>query len=288
MVYSLPPSLMGDGFLESAVDLTINMRKARELLLAWRKSEHCGGSPLSAAAWDSFRQGLDCWERQHYSSRSDLSLRAACLHIEYYYVRLCGLSPAAYMLEKSSERHANADPHVTSLSQVAEAATKAAIDMLELITDYFTSSLLFKHAAVRYWLYILCASLYLLKAVLRREEPLDRTTNPCIDLLLRTINVIRQNAPDDIHMSQRYADLLEIFVNAVLRPSAMANNTTPGGNQIEVIGSRLSPNRAESELVESSPLKLGYDWIYDSNFWDTLPEMVGLDSLSDLVLPYFE
>ncbi|KAH1840699.1 hypothetical protein KXV50_005037, partial [Aspergillus fumigatus] len=111
-------------------------------------------------------------------------------------------------------------------------------------------------------------------AVLRREEPLDRTTNPCIDLLLRTINVIRQNAPDDIHMSQRYADLLEIFVNAVLRPSAMANNTTPGGNQIEVIGSRLSPNRAESELVESSPLKLGYDWIYDSNFWDTLPEMV--------------
>ncbi|EDP56967.1 conserved hypothetical protein [Aspergillus fumigatus A1163] len=283
MVYSLPPSLMGDGFLESAVDLTINMRKARELLLAWRKSEHCGGSPLSAAAWDSFRQGLDCWERQHYSSRSgkptDLSLRAACLHIEYYYVRLCGLSPAAYMLEKSSERHANADPHVTSLSQVAEAATKAAIDMLELITDYFTSSLLFKHAAVRYWLYILCAS---------REEPLDRTTNPCIDLLLRTINVIRQNAPDDIHMSQRYADLLEIFVNAVLRPSAMANNTTPGGNQIEVIGSRLSPNRAESELVESSPLKLGYDWIYDSNFWDTLPEMVGLDSLSDLVLPYFE
>ncbi|KAH2295407.1 hypothetical protein KXW82_008460 [Aspergillus fumigatus] len=70
MVYSLPPSLMGDGFLESAVDLTINMRKARELLLAWRKSEHCGGSPLSAAAWDSFRQGLDCWERQHYSSRS--------------------------------------------------------------------------------------------------------------------------------------------------------------------------------------------------------------------------
>lgn len=62
MVYSLPPSLMGDGFLESAVDLTINMRKARELLLAWRKSEHCGGSPLSAAAWDSFRQGLDCWE----------------------------------------------------------------------------------------------------------------------------------------------------------------------------------------------------------------------------------
>lgn len=130
---------------------------------------------------------------------------------------------------------------------------------------------------------ILCSS-----AVLRREEPLDRTTNPCIDLLLRTINVIRQNAPDDIHMSQRYADLLEIFVNAVLRPSAMANNTTPGGNQIEVIGSRLSPNRAESELVESSPLKLGYDWIYDSNFWDTLPEMVGLDSLSDLVLPYFE
>ena len=98
---------------------------------------------------------------------TDLSLRAACLHIEYYYVRLCGLSPAAYMLEKSSERHANADPHVTSLSQVAEAATKAAIDMLELITDYFTSSLLFEHAAVRYWLYILCASLYLLKARLQ-------------------------------------------------------------------------------------------------------------------------
>ncbi|PLB53334.1 hypothetical protein P170DRAFT_445109 [Aspergillus steynii IBT 23096] len=226
MVYRLPSTLTADGFSENAVDLAIHMRKARELLLAWRKSEHGAGPPVSAAAWDSFKRGLDRWETQRHFSRSDLSLRGACLDIEYYYVRLCGLSPAAHMFERSMERHEHTDPCAMSLLQFAEAATKAAIDMLELLTQYLAPSLPFKRVAVR------------------------------------------QNAPDDIHMSQRYADLLEVLINAALRPSSLTGNTTSGGSQTEVNGRQPSLDRVESSGVENCSLDLG--WISMTRAFGTI------------------
>lgn len=64
MVYRLAPTLTTDGFLESTIDLATHMRKARELLLAWRKSEHGTGAAVSVAAWDGFKRGLDRWEAQ--------------------------------------------------------------------------------------------------------------------------------------------------------------------------------------------------------------------------------
>lgn len=93
----------------------------------------------------------------------DLSLRGACLDIEYYYVRLCGFSPTAHMFESSPETHPG-DIYVESLSQFAEEATEASVSMLELAIQCFTLPKPFTYAAVRYWLYIFCASLYLLKA----------------------------------------------------------------------------------------------------------------------------
>lgn len=179
----LPSNLMADGVLESTVDLATHMRKARELLRSWRRNHQGTGPAVPITAWESFRRGLDRWEKHRHFSRTggfvrlysvirdpmlrskpiDLSLRGACLDIEYYYVRLCGFSPAAHMFESSPETHPG-DIYVESLSQFAEEATKASVKMLELAIQCFTLSKPFTYAAVRYWLYIFCASLYLLKA----------------------------------------------------------------------------------------------------------------------------
>lgn len=128
------------------------------------------------------------------------------------------------------------------------------------------------------------------QATLKTEEPLDRTTNPHIDLILRTVDAIRHNAPDDIHMSQRYADLLEILITAALRPSTLTNgNVMSGSDRREVRDHCASPfRRGGGSIVESHQLNLGDEWIYDSSFWDSLPDMVGLNSIPDLVLPSFE
>ncbi|KAL4892388.1 hypothetical protein BDV59DRAFT_202534 [Aspergillus ambiguus] len=243
---------------------------------------------------------MDSYRRSDSSSSiraTDPSLREIGLDIEYYYVRLCGLSPTAHMVEKTTENNHTPDTYTASLSPFAEAATKASVDMLQLTTRYFatpSSSVIFRHSPVRYWLYIFCASLYLLKATLRTEEPLSRT-NPHINLILQTVNGIRDNAPDDIHMSQRYAELLEILINTAMRPSTMNYNNndlsgSDGGSNRRVVGDHSSPDRVgRGTLLDAgNPLGLGDDWIYDSSFWDTLPDMVGLNSIPDLVLPCYE
>ncbi|KAH8703489.1 hypothetical protein BGW36DRAFT_287786 [Talaromyces proteolyticus] len=275
----LASSLIADGLSESAVDLAPHMRKARELLHSWRKNQQGTGPVVPITAWDSFKRGLDCWERKRHLcqtgelSTSCLSLRGACLDIEYYYTRLCGLSPAAHMFESSPKIYSS-NSYIKSLSEFAEEATKASVNMLELIVQIFSSSEPFRYAAVRYWLYTLCASL---------TEQLD-STNPSIDLIMRVINGMKQYAPDDIHMSQRYAALLEILINAALRTSQM---TTARGNGMDY-SSHSSPYPMGIPIFESNELDVGEDWIYDSNFWETLPDMVGLNTVPNLITSSFE
>lgn len=48
---------------------------------------------------------------------------------------------------------------------------------------------------------------------------MEQVDNHSMDLIIKAIDGIKQNAPDDIHMSQRYAALLEILVKAALRTS---------------------------------------------------------------------
>lgn len=173
----LPSALAADGFWESTTDLATQMGKARDLLRSWRKSQHGAGPSIPLAAWDSFRRSLDRWKRQRQlNSRgaigswvespilnpdADISLRDACLDIEYYYVRICGLSPAAHMFESATVSHDS--QAMRSLSRFADDATVASIDLLDSVIHNVAPSSFFKYAPAKTWLYIVCAALYLLK-----------------------------------------------------------------------------------------------------------------------------
>ncbi|GAM39031.1 hypothetical protein TCE0_034r10244 [Talaromyces pinophilus] len=259
----LPSSFMVDGVLESTVDLATHMRKARELLRSWRRHHQGSGPAVPITAWESFRRGLDRWGKHRQFSRTDLSLRGACLDIEYYYVRLCGFSPAAHMFERSPETHPG-DIYVESLSQFAEEATEASVNMLELAIQCFTLPKPFTYAA----------------ATLKTEEQLD-STNPYIGLIMKVVDATRQGAPDDIHMSQRYATLLDILIKAALRTSSASISRSSYSNTV----------LTGTSLMESNDLDLGDDLIYgiyDSNFWDTLPDMVRLYSVPNSIMSSFE
>lgn len=98
---------------------------------------------------------------------------------------------------------------------------------------------------------------------------------------MRVVDATRQGAPDDIHMSQRYATLLDILINAALRTSSASISWSSYSNTL-LMG---------TSLMESNDLDLGDDLIYDiydSNFWDTLPDMVRLNSVSNPTMPSFE
>ncbi|KAL2808451.1 hypothetical protein BJX63DRAFT_35241 [Aspergillus granulosus] len=267
----IPSIMVGDAHWESGVELGIHMRKARELLRSWRKSEAGSGAGVPLGAWEGFRRGLDRWKRQReFSSENrDLPFRSACLDIEYYYIRLCGLSPAAHMFERQGGVE-------TSFSQFADDATAASIDMLHCVLNSLAPTQAFKYAGVKIWLSIVCAALYLLKITLRTEERLDRSS-PRIRLIINVVDTIKENSPDDVHMAQRYATLLEILINAALKSCAGEPTVQPRENSPSI-------PRYNTMGLDGGIHPAG-DWMYGAEFWDSLPDMVGLDSVSNLFLP---
>ncbi|KAL4901259.1 hypothetical protein BDW74DRAFT_187735 [Aspergillus multicolor] len=275
----IPTSMVDDAHWESAVELGVHMSKARELLRSWRRTE-AGSGAVPLAAWEGFRRGLDRWKRQRELSNGDagadmhqgLPLRAACLDVEYYYIRLCGLSPAAHIFERLPDIQMET---AGALSQLASDATAASIDMLHCVLHCLAPTQAFKYAGVKIWLYTVCAALYLLKSTLQTEERLDRSS-PRIRLILGVVDAIKENSPDDVHMAQRYAALLEILINAALN-SCAADTDRP--RESSPVLSRYTTIGPDVGIDTEG------DWIYGSEFWDSLPDMVGLNSVSSLFLP---
>src|SRR4051812_47690508 len=64
-----------------------------------------------------------------------------------------------------SVAESNVTDSMRSLSQFANDAAVASIDLLDSVTYNLASSSFFKYAPVKTWLYIVCAALYLLKVV---------------------------------------------------------------------------------------------------------------------------
>ncbi|KAL3477416.1 hypothetical protein BJX99DRAFT_269823 [Aspergillus californicus] len=273
MVDYIPPTLAADALWESAIELATYMHKARELLRGWRKSDRGSGPLVPVAAWESFRRGLDHWKSRREFLNGNMTLPYACLDLEYYYIRLCGLSPAAHMFENASG-HFQEMSYASSLSQFSDEATRASIDTLNCVLQSIVPTALFKFVAVKIWLYIVCAALYLLKVTLKAEDHFDYA-NPRIQLISRVVASIKENAPDDIHMAQRYAILLEALLNAALKSNSAGQTAQPSASNSPL---PTHTNYMYSDYFIDPP----GDWMYDSHFWNSLPGMVGLDSVPNL------
>jgi hypothetical protein len=94
------------------------------------------------------------------------------------------------------------------------------------------------------------------------------------------VNSIKENSPDDVHMAQRYAALFEILVNAALKSCAGEREPVQPNEGISPSYQQYSHTTGGIE----DGLDLTGDWIYRSEFWDSLPDMVGLNSVSNLFL----
>lgn len=105
------------------------------------------------------------------------------------------------------------------------------------------------------------------------EERLE-DSHPHILLIRQAVRAIKQNAPDDIHMSQRYATLLDIYVNAALRssPSAVISEDIFRWEHDDSSTSNCGP-------VQGYTLDQGNNVMFDSSFCNYLPDMVGLDDI---------
>lgn len=80
-------SRISDRFFKRSIELVPHMRKARELLHGWRRSQQGMGPIVPIAAWDNFKRGLDCWERNRHSSQTGESNTS--LFFEPPYILTC-------------------------------------------------------------------------------------------------------------------------------------------------------------------------------------------------------
>ncbi|KAE8419006.1 hypothetical protein BDV36DRAFT_282582 [Aspergillus pseudocaelatus] len=280
MINQLHQSFSIDSFWESAIELAAHTGKARELLYCWRSGELGVQSPVLTTSWERFRRGLDRWNKQHapMSNERDLSLRRVCLRLDYFYIRLCGLSPAAHVFQGSSGDYQR-EPYMSMLSELSDDAVKTSVDLLNCVTHDHPPSTLFKYVGVRYWLYIVCASLFLLKATLRVEERLE-DGHPHILLIRQAVRAVKENAPDDMHMSQRYATLLDVYVNAALRspPSAVISQ--------DIFGLEFDDSSTSNcDHFQGSTLDQVSNIMYDFSFPNYLPDMVGLNDIFSFLPP---
>ncbi|KAJ9395571.1 hypothetical protein DTO282F9_7528 [Paecilomyces variotii] len=211
------------------------------------------------------------------------------MHIDYHHARLYCFSPAAhsYHILKKEEKD-SMGPEAFTLYEMAEEASSASVDMLKFTVHDFAPSKFLRYCGVRYGLYVVCCSLFLLKATLRREEQVDEH-HPHIRLISDVVAAFRENAPDDIHMSQNYSLFLEVLVNAAVRPSTTTTSSSFPGLNSEMerrLPDEISVNATGLDMSSPGYMQnFGLDQFrnlsYGLDDWNSVFDLVGCDIIPD-------
>ncbi|EWG53354.1 hypothetical protein FVEG_17098 [Fusarium verticillioides 7600] len=216
----LPDSHLWEGYYE----LSIETRKGRDFLLSLKSRDGSLSNLDLVPQLERLRRALHRWRRQYYHQEDVNSLLNACLLIEFYYISLFCFAPAAQAIQTGS----TSLPQETlqALSEFEDESTLASHALLSIVVGFLRPSGLIKYLPVRCWLFIVAASLHLLKATLTRTKDVGRA-HPNIHLLYRVINAVHNGSPDDSHMAIRYAKFLGIMVQIAVPAASSSSNVAP-------------------------------------------------------------
>ncbi|EGX43113.1 hypothetical protein AOL_s00215g722 [Orbilia oligospora ATCC 24927] len=217
---------------ESYFDLSTETRKARSLLQSLKKGGLTFASVNILPELAHIERALARWKRQHAClNSSETALLGACLDIEYHYSVMYSFAPASNVLHhvstESTEGKAN-DVEVAALIKLADQATQASQQILSIVVNVLQPSQLMRYLPVRCWVFIVAANIHLLKSVLTGNPDVTEADEN-MQLIRASIIAIRNGSPDDTHMAVRYAQFLEILLDASLRSSKAQS---PAGENI--------------------------------------------------------
>ncbi|KAM0424161.1 hypothetical protein ACHAPT_010530 [Fusarium lateritium] len=202
---SLPDSTLWEGYLELAAEA----RKGREFLHSLKKPGVSLPSLNLVPNLEHLRRALSRWRRQYHHHYDSNTFLGACLDMEFHYITMYCFAPAAQALPSSSRTAAGA------LSEFSDQAAQASCSLLAVVVDVLEPAKLLAYLPVRCWLFIVAASLHLLKATIGNEQHIS-PSNPNIHLLRSVIDAIRHGSPDDSHMAMRFSKFLGIVLQASL------------------------------------------------------------------------
>ncbi|KAF5006341.1 hypothetical protein FDECE_7269 [Fusarium decemcellulare] len=206
---SLPDSMLWESYFE----LSIETGKGREFLYSLKKPGMSLSNLDLVPHLEHLRRALSRWKRQYYHRETTNPLLSSCVDMEVHYVTLFCFAPAGQVVHSSSKEAPRES--FQALLDFADEAALASHALLCIVVDVLEPSGLMKYLPVRCWLFIVAASLHLLKATLAKNQEVTQT-DPNICLLRRVINAVHNGSPDDAHMAIRFAKFLGIMVQVAL------------------------------------------------------------------------
>ncbi|KAF7562884.1 hypothetical protein G7046_g1246 [Stylonectria norvegica] len=252
-------SLLDSTLWEGYFELLIEGRKGREFLHSLRKTEACLSTFNLVPDLEHLSRALGRWKRQYHHRH------------KYHYIIMYSFAPAAQALQ-SSTSISNSE----TLSRFAEQAAQASYDLLAIVVDVLQPSMLLSYLPVRCWLFIVAASLHLLKATLSKDQHVSEG-NANIQLLGSAIKAIHDGSPDDSHMAIRFSKFLGIVLQGSLQTSS-GTATTIGSTGSSREGLELYARYESGSIPFASLLEdvgvldipLNFDFVSDPlTWWDT-------------------
>ncbi|EED23102.1 C6 transcription factor, putative [Talaromyces stipitatus ATCC 10500] len=256
-------------FMDSWMDLTKLTRSVNDMLFpsaSFAKQQIHSGRYIGLL--DHFRPLLTQWHARHLDAPTGLSANFVnILHIEYHYVRVYthsfgmqavvervladtatnSTSASNNTTTYNNNNNPNLDPAPTqhtnteiNLDPIDHEFIQEVIDgscqILKKVIELAQADKL-RFSPVRIFLRVTSSSIFLLKALSLgvRHTKLQES----LDVLEKSIQALRSNILDDVHLASRYAILLEVHLSR-LRRNLVASSSSTTMNKIINPGSRGS------------------------------------------------
>jgi hypothetical protein len=257
-------------FMDSWMDLTKLTRSVNDMLFpsaSFAKQQIHSGRYIGLL--DHFRPLLTQWRARHLDSPIGLSTNFVnILHIEYHYVRVYTHSFGMQAVVEraladtsinpvSSNNYNNYNNNTVDSTPAAQGTTteinldpidhefiEEVIDgscqILKKVIELAQADKL-RFSPVRIFLRVTSSSIFLLKALSLgvRHTKLQES----FDILERSIQALRSNILDDVHLASRYAILLEVHLSR-LRRNLVASSSSSSTMISKVVGGMGGPMAA--------------------------------------------
>ncbi|PIG89499.1 Zn(II)2Cys6 transcription factor [Aspergillus arachidicola] len=222
-------------FMDSWMDLTKLAKSVTDMFfptVSFARQQLHSGRYIELL--DHFRPILDKWKEEHLQVRSIKKQYFDILFIEYHFVRVythsVGMQAVVERVLADSDPHAE-EVRALNIDPIDYEYIQEVIDgccqILQKVIQLAENGVL-RFCPVRIFLRITSSSIFLMKALSLGTR--QSTLRESLDVLERSIQALRSNALDDIHLSTRYAALLDMHV-ARLRRNLLASSKTVKSNQ---------------------------------------------------------
>lgn len=270
-------------FMDSWMDLTKLTRSVNDMLFpsaSFAKQQLHSGRYIGLL--DHFRPLLSQWRARHLDAPTGLSTNFVnILHIEYHYVRVythsfgmqavvervladahtnsnsTSSNPNTYSknssntIEPTTNQHTNTEINLDPIDhEFIQEVIDGSCQILKKVIELAQADKL-RFSPVRIFLRVTSSSIFLLKALSLgvRHTKLQES----LDVLEKSIQALRSNILDDVHLASRYAILLEVHLSR-LRRNLVASSSSAVVNKIGAgVGTTVMPSSSSTTRNSTRP-----------------------------------